>query len=160
MSPAKYQAVLFDLDGTLLDTAPDFTTAINLMLSRHQRPPLSENDIRAIITHGSAGLLGYAFQCSEDDAGFETLREEFLDIYFAHLADKTGLFPGIAELLTALGQRDIPWASSPINRGALPARYSTASPCNRHRSPWFAPTMLSTTSPTPSPCYWPASNWA
>ena len=40
MSPANYQAVLFDLDGTLLDTAPDFTTSINLILTRHQRPTL------------------------------------------------------------------------------------------------------------------------
>ncbi|MBQ0720331.1 MAG: HAD-IA family hydrolase [Gammaproteobacteria bacterium] len=109
MSRANYQAVLFDLDGTLLDTAPDFTTSINLMLSRHQRPTLSENDIRAIITHGSAGLLSYAFKCSESDAGFETLREEFLNIYCDHLAQKTCLFPGLAELLTALGQHHIPW---------------------------------------------------
>ena len=41
MSPAKYKAVLFDLDGTLLDTAPDFTTSINQLLERHQRPTLS-----------------------------------------------------------------------------------------------------------------------
>ncbi|OUS13463.1 hypothetical protein A9Q89_02860 [Gammaproteobacteria bacterium 53_120_T64] len=109
MSPVNYQAVLFDLDGTLLDTAPDFTTAINLILTRHQRPTLAEKDIRAIITHGSAGLLSYAFDCREDDANFETLREEFLDIYAEHLAQKTCLFPGLKKLLEALGQRDIPW---------------------------------------------------
>ncbi|MEZ0152200.1 MAG: HAD family hydrolase [Candidatus Reddybacter sp.] len=109
MSPANYQAVLFDLDGTLLDTAPDFTTSINLILKRHQRPTLTENDIRAIITHGSAGLLSHTFHCNEGDANFETLREEFLDIYFAHLAQKTCLFPGLEKLLEALGQRDIPW---------------------------------------------------
>ncbi len=109
MSPANYQAVLFDLDGTLLDTAPDFTTSINQMLERHQRPTLTENDIRATITNGSAGLLSHAFQCNESDANFETLRTEFLDIYFTQLAKQTGLFPGLATLLEALGQRDIPW---------------------------------------------------
>lgn len=109
MSPANYQAVLFDLDGTLLDTAPDFTTSINIILTRHQRPTLSENDIRAIITHGSAGLLGHAFNCNEGDPGFEILREEFLDIYFEHLAQKTRLFPGLDKLLKALGERNIPW---------------------------------------------------
>ena len=109
MSPANYQAVLFDLDGTLLDTAPDFTTSINLILERHQRPTLAENDIRAIITHGSAGLLSHAFDCNEDDANFEALREEFLDIYYVHLAQKTCLFPGLEKLLEALGQRNIPW---------------------------------------------------
>ncbi|OUS04788.1 hypothetical protein A9Q90_07245 [Gammaproteobacteria bacterium 54_18_T64] len=109
MSPVNYQAVLFDLDGTLLDTAPDFTTAINLILRRHQRPTLAENDIRAIITHGSAGLLSHAFNCSEDDANFEALREEFLDIYFQHLAQNTCLFPGMETLLKALGEHNIPW---------------------------------------------------
>jgi phosphoglycolate phosphatase len=109
MSPAKYKAVLFDLDGTLLDTAPDFTTSINQLLERHQRPTLTENDIRASITHGSAGLVSQAFFCPENDANFETLRAEFLDIYFVHLAQKTCLFPGLANLLEALGQRNIPW---------------------------------------------------
>ena len=109
MSSAIYQAVLFDLDGTLLDTAPDFTTSINLILERYQRPTLAENDIRAIITHGSAGLLSHAFHCSEGDANFEALREEFLDIYFAHLAQKTCLFPGLEKLLEALGKHSIPW---------------------------------------------------
>ncbi len=109
MSPANYQAVLFDLDGTLLDTAPDFATSLNLMLNRHQRPPLSESDIRAFVTHGSAGLVSHAFNCNEDDANFEALREEFLSVYFDNLAKKTCLFPGLAALLTALGQRAIPW---------------------------------------------------
>ncbi len=109
MPPANYQAVLFDLDGTLLDTAPDFTTSINQMLKRHQRPALTENDIRATITHGSAGLLSHAFQCNENDANFETLRAEFLDIYFTQLAEKSCLFPGLATLLEVLDQRDIPW---------------------------------------------------
>ena len=109
MPSANYQAVLFDLDGTLLDTAPDFTSAINLLLQRHQKPALTENSIRATISHGSAGLLSYAFNCREDAPHFEALRVEFLAIYFAHLAQKTCLFPGLANLLEALGQRNIPW---------------------------------------------------
>ncbi len=109
MPLTHYQAVLFDLDGTLLDTAPDFVIALNKMLDRHKRPALTERAIRAIVTHGSAGLIRYAFNCTEDDADFAALREEFLDIYYQNLTQKTCLFPGMETLLNSLGQRNIPW---------------------------------------------------
>lgn len=122
MSRVNYQAVLFDLDGTLLNTAPDFAISLNLMLNKHQRPSLSEAAIRAIVTNGSAGLVSYAFDCQEKDAHYEGLRQEFLEVYYDNLAQQTCLFPGMETLLKTLGEHHIPWGIV-TNK---PRRFTTA----------------------------------
>lgn len=109
MATLDYQAVLFDLDGTLLDTAPDFAICLNQLLVKKNRPPLPAPKIRALVSNGSAGLIAYAFQCSEQDPGFAAIRAEFLDIYLGNLCQLTRPFPGIETLLTRLGGRDTPW---------------------------------------------------
>src|SRR5690606_40928615 len=73
-----YRAVLFDLDGTLLDTAPDFVTALNRMLAQRGQALLDPHLIRAGVTHGSAGLISLAFGLRADSPDFEPLRQEFL----------------------------------------------------------------------------------
>ncbi len=106
---SRYRAVLFDLDGTLLDTAPDFAWCLNHLLERRGRPRLPEDEIRAIVTDGSAGLVARAFDCTPQDAMFEAVRTEFLTIYRANLSRYTQPFPGIVELLTKLGDSGVPW---------------------------------------------------
>lgn len=106
---AAYQAVLFDLDGTLLDTAPDFVTAINRMVRESGREIMDPALIRAGVTNGSAGLITLAFGLSPMDEEFEPLRQRFLTYYAACLTENTRLFPGLDDVLTKLDAHGIPW---------------------------------------------------
>lgn len=104
-----FNALLFDLDGTLLDTAPDFITALNTQLERHGRPAIQGSAVRTSVTNGSVGLIQAGFGLTPEDAQFESLREEFLALYFANLADKTALFAGLQSVLDECANREIPW---------------------------------------------------
>ena len=104
-----FKGLLFDLDGTLLDTAPDFISALNLQLARHNRPPLPDSAIRTSVTNGSVGLIQAAFNIDPQQSNFETLREEFLELYFDNLADRTVLFEGLQQVLDECRCRQIPW---------------------------------------------------
>lgn len=104
-----FKALLFDLDGTLLDTAPDFITALNKQLELHGRTPISNDAVRTSVTNGSVGLIQVGFGIDPSDQQFETLREEFLELYFANLADKTVLFDGLQQVLDTCYQQQIPW---------------------------------------------------
>ncbi|MBT6593232.1 MAG: HAD hydrolase-like protein, partial [Porticoccaceae bacterium] len=104
-----FKALLFDLDGTLLDTAPDFVTALNTQLVLHNREPLPDSAIRTSVTNGSIGLIQSGFNIEPRHAQFESLREEFLELYFANLADKTALYEGLQEVLDECSARSIPW---------------------------------------------------
>jgi phosphoglycolate phosphatase len=103
------EAVLFDLDGTLLDTAPDFVTTLQLLLARHNKPALDENAIRQTVSHGARALVSLGFGIDETDAGFEDLRQQLLAIYLTKLSEKTALFDGMDRVLAHLEQRQIPW---------------------------------------------------
>lgn len=104
-------AVLFDLDGTLIDTAPDFAAVLNRQLAAHGRAPLPYETIRAAVSQGARAVvaLGFTDRYPVDSAEFEGIRQEFLNSYLQHLADDTRLFPGMDPLLTALEARGIPW---------------------------------------------------
>jgi phosphoglycolate phosphatase len=117
-----FKALLFDLDGTLLDTAPDFVTALNKQLSLHGREPLPDSAVRTSVTNGSLGLIQTGFGLTPDHHEFEPLRDEFLELYFANLADKTALFDGLAQVLEQCSQQDIPWGIV-TNK---PSRYTDA----------------------------------
>ena len=104
-----FKALLFDLDGTLLDTAPDFIAALNKQLGLHGRAPLPDHAIRSSVTNGSVGLIQEGFGMAPDHVQFETLREEFLELYFTNLADRTALFAGLQQVLDDCKARGIPW---------------------------------------------------
>lgn len=104
-----YQAVLFDLDGTLLDTAPDFLIALNRLLAAKGRDALGLAPVRAGVSHGSAGLISLAFDLYPGDDDFEPLRQELLGHYQNCLTDSTRLFPGLEVVLAKLATHDIPW---------------------------------------------------
>jgi N-acetyl-D-muramate 6-phosphate phosphatase len=103
------KAVLFDLDGTFADTAPDLGAALNHVRFQHQLPALSLELIRPQASHGSAGLLKAGFGIGPDSPQFNALRAEFLAYYDAHICEHTVLFSGMAELLDELEQRGVPW---------------------------------------------------
>jgi len=103
------QAVLFDLDGTLVDTAPDLGYALNLQRERHGLAFLPETTIRPYASHGSRGLLEIGFGLLPTDASFEAMRTEYLDLYTQVMTRQPVLFDGMAEALQAIEQRGLRW---------------------------------------------------
>lgn len=103
------KAVLFDLDGTLLDTAPDFAAVVNKMLQLHAKPQLDYSVIRPTVSMGSKAMLNLSFGIDESDSDFEKMRQHFLDLYSEHLAVYTKPFDGIIELLDWLDSKQLPW---------------------------------------------------
>ena len=102
-------AVLFDLDGTIADTAPDLGYALNQQRLARGMPELPIEAVRSHASSGARGLLKIGFNMTPDDSGYETMRDEFLDIYEKNLARSSGLFPGVASLLAQIEQRGMDW---------------------------------------------------
>jgi N-acetyl-D-muramate 6-phosphate phosphatase len=103
------KAVLFDLDGTFADTAPDLATALNHTRSTRNLPPLPLEALRPQASHGSRGLLQTGFGIGPDHPDFITLRDIFLDYYANNICMQTQLFGDMAELIATLEQRGIKW---------------------------------------------------
>ncbi|WP_323844662.1 HAD-IA family hydrolase [Microbulbifer magnicolonia] len=103
------KAVLFDLDGTLFDTAPDFIVVLNQLRHQEQLPPLPDDTIRSVVSNGARALVTLGFGKDEGHPAFDGLRQRLLDLYLAHLAEKTVLFPGIQALLENLAENEIAW---------------------------------------------------
>lgn len=109
-SQFKIQAVLFDLDGTLLDTAPDLAGALNRLLIEHNLPPLSVASMRQIANYGSLAILKTVFGILDDkDEKFINLRQKFIAFYEENIADNTKFFPNMENVLLALESRKIAW---------------------------------------------------
>ncbi|HQT26716.1 MAG TPA: HAD-IA family hydrolase [Burkholderiales bacterium] len=102
-------AVLFDLDGTLADTAPDLGFALNTLLTSRGLPALSLESIRPEASNGVRGLLGLGFSISPQDPGYEALRLGFLEIYMENLCRNTRLFEGMTELIEKIEEMGVPW---------------------------------------------------
>jgi phosphoglycolate phosphatase len=107
--PDPANTVLFDLDGTLLDTAPDLAAALNATLQLNDRNALPFESIRPVVSHGGRALIELGFGIDPQHPDFEPLRKQLLDLYQANLAVHTALFPGMAEVLDELEQRGIRW---------------------------------------------------
>ncbi|HSO07332.1 MAG TPA: HAD hydrolase-like protein [Pelomicrobium sp.] len=103
------RAVLFDLDGTLADTAPDLAGALNRQRGRRGLAPLPIAQVRPHASAGARGLLAVGFGLKPDDPDFEPMREEFLALYLERLCEDTRLFPGMSELLDELERRAVSW---------------------------------------------------
>ncbi len=109
MKPATpLAAVLLDLDGTLLDTAPDMVRIVNMMRAQEKLAPVPYAHIRQYVSHGSAAVLRVAFPGS-DGVRLAALQSRFLELYREHLVVETLLFPGFEEVLAALEAHGIPW---------------------------------------------------
>lgn len=103
------RAVLFDLDGTLADTAPDLANAVNKMRQDRGLPLTPYELLRPMASAGARGLIGVAFGIQPSDAEFETMRTEFLANYEAQIADQTVLFEDVVELLTKIESNNQHW---------------------------------------------------
>jgi 2-phosphoglycolate phosphatase len=107
--PEKINGVLFDLDGTLLDTAPDLAATLNTLLLAQQHPPLPLSTIRPVISQGVAGLLKLGFNITENDTAFPSLCQQFIEYYSQHSCEHTRLFSGVDKLIDHLETNHFSW---------------------------------------------------
>jgi 2-phosphoglycolate phosphatase len=106
---APPRAVLFDLDGTLIDSAPDLAGAGNEMRLARDLPALPYESFRPMVGSGARGMLGIALQVTPGDESFAALRDEFLGRYEARMTRETRPFDGVFALLQRLRQMSVPW---------------------------------------------------
>jgi len=102
-------AVLFDLDGTLIDTAPDFLYCLNTLRQSKSLAAISIQDMRHNVSHGSIMILHKGLEIEENHPEFEHYRQQFLQLYLKNICSKSVLFPGIETSLEFLQQQNIPW---------------------------------------------------
>jgi len=116
------KAVLFDLDGTLADTAPDLGGALNQLLLEHGRGPLSMEKLRPHVSSGARGMIGAGFGITPADPEYVGLQQGFMAIYQDALCVSTCLFAGMAEHLNELETQGIAWGivTNKSQRFAIP----------------------------------------
>jgi 2-phosphoglycolate phosphatase len=121
-SPCTVQALLFDLDGTLVDSAPDLAGAANEMRQSRGMSVLPLEVLRPMVGAGARGMLDVALKITPADGDYEAARVEFLDRYEARIAQQTRLFDQVFELLKSLQTAGIPWGivTNKAERFALP----------------------------------------
>lgn len=110
--PQRFSAVLFDLDGTLLDTAPDMVDALDALLAEQGHGPADYQRARLHVSKGALGLIDLAYAALEielPEAHRMSLRERYLELYAQQLCQKTALFDGMAAVLEQLEQARMPW---------------------------------------------------
>lgn len=103
------KAILFDLDGTLADTAADLGAALNHLRAKDGLVPLPLSEFRSYASSGARGLLKVGFGLLPEDSRYESMRNAFLDFYEANICVETRLFPGMPELLDAIERRGLRW---------------------------------------------------
>jgi len=106
---AQIRGVLFDLDGTLIDSAPDLAAAANRLRADHGMPPLPLADLRPMVGSGARGMVGVAFGVTPFEGRFAALRDAFLAHYEHGLLETTHPFDGVEALLRGLEDAGIPW---------------------------------------------------
>jgi phosphoglycolate phosphatase len=106
---AAVRGVLFDLDGTLIDSAPDLGAAVNTMRVKRGLTAMSDSSLRPYASHGARGLVGAGFNVTPEQAEFGALRDEFLSCYATALCVRTVVFPDVPALLDALDAANLPW---------------------------------------------------
>ncbi|SFK29904.1 HAD family hydrolase [Methylophaga sulfidovorans] len=105
----KYDAVFFDLDGTLVDTAPDLAYALNQVLAEHHAPMLSLETIRPVASDGSPGLINLAFGISPDAPEYPAIQARFIELYRLHINRESRLFDGIENVLQTIEKSGSKW---------------------------------------------------
>jgi N-acetyl-D-muramate 6-phosphate phosphatase len=109
LTEVRVDAVLFDLDGTLIDSAPDLAGAANDLRARHGLPALPYETLRPMVGAGARGMIGAAFGKKPGDAGYEDLRAAFLSRYAERMLHATRVFDDVVPLLSALDDAGLPW---------------------------------------------------
>jgi len=122
MRTKKYEAVLFDLDGTVVDTAPDLTLTLNKMLSKRGLSPVDSQKVRSVASSGARGLVTKGFGISTATPVYEDLRSEFLSEYEKNLLCSSQLFDGMDDLITTIENKKVPWGivTNKVHRFTVP----------------------------------------
>ena len=122
-APNTIKAILFDLDGTLIDTAPDFVTILNQLCDEYQLPPVPTAAVHKTVSSGARALVKLAFDIEETDSRFSEIHARLLNLYLQQVAQtQASPYPGILDLLKALEDSHIKWGIV-TNK---PEKYSTA----------------------------------
>lgn len=127
--------ILFDLDGTLIDTAPDMVGALNSLRREHGLAPLPFAELRAQVSHGSSRLVQVGFPEADAERA-ALLKRRFLDLYGARLAAETRLFEGMDGVLVELSRRGLAAGIVTNKRRASPTPCSSSSGCARASHAW------------------------
>lgn len=109
MVKSKIKTVLFDLDGTLLDSAPDLANSLNNTLSRMGREAVSLNEIRDVVSLGGEALVKLCFGLTPEHNSYQEIHDAFRKDYEEHICENTTLFPGIDELLSHIENKNLQW---------------------------------------------------
>ena len=106
---SKYDAVFFDLDGTLVDTAPDLAYAINQVLTEYGKPEVPLERLRSVASDGSPGLIRLAFNITPDMTAYDAIQKRFIELYQTHITRESTLFDGMQDVLVKLEEMDMKW---------------------------------------------------
>ncbi|NHC61775.1 phosphoglycolate phosphatase [Paenalcaligenes suwonensis] len=101
--------VLFDFDGTLVDSAPDLAAAVNRLRHDRNLPPLPYELLRPVASHGARGLLGTGLGLDTEHADYPIVRQQFLDYYAEDITTLSHLFSGVETMLDGLKEHNLPW---------------------------------------------------
>ncbi len=133
------KAVLFDLDGTLADTALDLGGALNTLLREQGLPEVSMDKIRPVASHGASGLLKLGMNLDKSDSNHARLRQQYLDTYETCFDQDTVLFEGIDDLVQAIHARGLKWGiitNKPLApwlaTGRISSMLTSGKPCSRN----------------------------
>lgn len=148
------ECVLFDLDGTLIDTAPDFTLVVNRLLAEHGKDALSHETIHLNVSNGARALVKNAFAIDETHDDFADLLQRLLDLYFDQLdATAATLYPGLDDLLTQLEEQNIPWGIVTNKPEKYSVRLLEKLRLSSRCSVLVCPDHVSETKPHPEPIF-------
>jgi len=123
--PRRLRAVLFDMDGTLLDTAPDMVNALNALRREHGLAPLPYEAVRCGVSHGAARVVRLGFE-NVVEPQFAQLQQRFLQIYSGALSAHSRLFPGMEAVLDELDARGLKYGIVTTRRHGSPNRCSSS----------------------------------
>ena len=147
----EYDAFLFDLDGTLLDTADDLGAALNAVLINNKIEPVSSDVYRPAASNGAGALLEAGFKELWDTQPQSELIKQLVDEYAANIANHTHCFSGVESLLIALDQKKIKWGIMTNKPGFLTDPLVAAIPALKNASVVISGDTLTEAKPSPLP---------
>lgn len=153
MPKPQIKALFFDLDGTLLDTAPDLAAALNQVLVNHGRAALPLKQVRPAVAEGTRGILKQGFPVDEHDVEFAALRQEYLETYARLMTKETQLFDGMETVLDYLDNNGLPWGVVTNKPGWLAKPLLEHFKLDQRYTCLVAGDTLQTRKPDPAPLY-------